>query len=429
LAELLYELGKGEASLAWKKNFWGTPRDQKFLDRLSHLPRLEDAVDQLKIKPQKRTKRWIIGQGFQPERENDDPEKSKIPSWSQDQIFIEGKSKAVDLLLLESDCSKVNNRFQRLNRLPDKQIFQAPHVLVKQGATQGLKVCYSDFDVCFQHSIRSIHGSKQDENLLMFLTVVLGSSLSNYFLFHTSANWGIERDKVHEEELLRIPFPFPEDTQSPVESQEIIREVSDLLKEVKKQINQNFLNRADLIKQTKHILLPLVYRYYQIDELEQILIDDTVNCWIPSSTPTRGSVSIPTLKQSTRSDRIDYLSLLCNLLNTWSTRGCYQVSGKILVSSRSGMGIVVLQKVESQGLSSSVEEESSSQLDEALIRVMQLLPRYEGSIAYYRNLKVFDRDKLYILKPLTFRFWSKTFALNDADEIAAEILTTNHKND
>jgi hypothetical protein len=428
LAELLYELGKDEATLVWKKSFWGTPRDQKFLDRLSNLPRLADAVDQLKVKPHKRTKRWIIGQGFQPEGANDDPEKSKIPSWSPDQLFVEGKSKAIDLLLLESDCGKVGDRFQRLRRLPDEKIFQKPHVLVKQGATQGLKVSYSDFDACFQDSIQGIHGPEQDANLLMFLTIVLNSSLSTYFLFHTSANWGTERDKVHEEELLRTPFPFPENTSMPIESEEVIREASNLLKRVKKQLKQNFLGRADVIEQAKHDLLPLVYRYYQIDELEQILINDTVNCWIPSSTPTRSSLSIPTLKQSTPSDRMDYLTLLCNLLNAWSRRGRYQVSGRILVSSKSGMGIVVLQKVASQGLSSSVEEESSSQLDEALTRVMQLLPRYEGSIAYYRNLKVFDRDKLYILKPLTFRFWSKTFALNDADEIAAEILTNNHRN-
>ncbi|HHP7246176.1 MAG TPA: N-6 DNA methylase [Elainellaceae cyanobacterium] len=425
LAELLYELGKDEAALAWKKSFWGTPRDQKFLDRLSNLPRLSDAVDQLKVKPHKRTKRWIIGQGFQPEGANDDPEKSKIPSWSSDHLFVEGKSKAIDLLLLESDCGKVGDRFQRLRRLPDEKIFQKPHVLI----TKGLRVAFADFDVAFRHAIQGIHGSEEDTDLLKFLAVVLNSNLASYFLFHTSANWGTERDETHEEELLRMPFPFLEDTFSPVESREILREVSVALTQVRRTISHNFLERSNVIEKAKHDLLAHVYRYYQIDELEQILINDTVNCWIPSSTPSRGSTDIPTLKQSTPSDRIDYLTLLCKLLNTWSKRGRYQVLGKILVSTRSGMGIVVLQKVASQGSASSVEEESSSQLDEALTRITQLLPRYEGSIAYYRNLKVFDRDKLYILKPLTFRFWSKTFALNDADEIAAEILTTNYRND
>lgn len=425
LSEVLHDLGKGEVALAWKKSFWGTPRDQKFLDRLINLPCLGDAIDQLTIKPHKRTKRWIIGQGFQPEGPNDDPAKSKIPFWSPDHLFIEGKSQAIDLLLLESDCSKVGNRFQRLRRLPDEKIFQKPHVLV----SKGLKVAYSDFDVVFRHAVQGIHGSDQDANLLAFLAATLNSNLADYFLFHTSANWGTERDETHEGELLRFPFPFPEDTESPTESEEIIREVSRLLRQLKKQLKATLLGKADVVKQVKDELLTYVYRYYQISELEQILINDTVNCWIPSSTPTRGSVNIPTLKQSTPSDRADYLALLCNLLNTWSKRGRYQVSGTILVSPRSGMGVIVLQKRVSQAPLSDLEQESSFQLDEVLRRIARLMPRNEGGIALYRNLKVFDADKLYILKPLTFKFWSKTIALNDADEIAAAILTTNHRND
>jgi hypothetical protein len=40
-----------------------------------------------------------------------------------------------------------------------------------------------------------------------------------------------------------------------------------------------------------------------------------------------------------------------------------------------------------------------------------------------RNLKIFDGNELHILKPLERRFWTKTSALNDADEIAAAILS------
>ena len=170
-------------------------------------------------------------------------------------------------------------------------------------------------------------------------------------------------------------------------------------------------------------MLVYVYRYYQIDELEQVLINDTVNCWIPSSTPNRGSPKIPTLKDSTKSERLEYLTLLCNLLNTWSRRGSYQVSGKIICASNSKMAVIVLQKVLSQDVSPLNEHTSSPELDAVISRILNLLPRHEGSIAYYRNLKIFDGDNLYILKPLAYRFWSKTTALNDADEIAAAILT------
>ena len=91
------------------------------------------------------------------------------------------------------------------------------------------------------------------------------------------------------------------------------------------------------------------------------------------------------------------------------------------------MAVIVLQKVLSQDVSPLDEEPSSHELDAVISRILNLLPRHEGSIAYYRNLKVFDRDKLYILKPLAYRFWSKTTALNDADEIAAAILTNDYR--
>ena len=38
------------------------------------------------------------------------------------------------------------------------------------------------------------------------------------------------------------------------------------------------------------------------------------------------------------------------------------------------------------------------------------------------RLKVFDKNLLYITKPLGQRFWTRTAALNDADEIAGSIL-------
>jgi hypothetical protein len=46
-----------------------------------------------------------------------------------------------------------------------------------------------------------------------------------------------------------------------------------------------------------------------------------------------------------------------------------------------------------------------------------------GTFELVRGLKVFHKHLLYITKPLGQRFWTNTAALNDADEIAATILT------
>jgi hypothetical protein len=62
-------------------------------------------------------------------------------------------------------------------------------------------------------------------------------------------------------------------------------------------------------------------------------------------------------------------------------------------------------------------------LQAALNEIQQALPQQKGRLIYKRHLKVFGGDKLYILKPLLRRHWTKTAAINDADEIAAAILS------
>ncbi|NJL28852.1 MAG: hypothetical protein HC897_13650 [Thermoanaerobaculia bacterium] len=52
------------------------------------------------------------------------------------------------------------------------------------------------------------------------------------------------------------------------------------------------------------------------------------------------------------------------------------------------------------------------------------MSEHGGSLELTRNLKVFDGQTLYLLKPLALRFWTRSAALNDADEIAAAILTS-----
>ncbi len=46
-----------------------------------------------------------------------------------------------------------------------------------------------------------------------------------------------------------------------------------------------------------------------------------------------------------------------------------------------------------------------------------------GTFEIVRGLKVFWKNLLYLTKPMGQRFWTSTAALNDADEIAATILT------
>jgi hypothetical protein len=65
------------------------------------------------------------------------------------------------------------------------------------------------------------------------------------------------------------------------------------------------------------------------------------------------------------------------------------------------------------------------QLDDLLVslaRLRKITARKLNSFELIRGAKIFDGDRLYIVKPVGQRFWTETAALNDADEIAGTIL-------
>ena len=167
---------------------------------------------------------------------------------------------------------------------------------------------------------------------------------------------------------------------------------------------------------------PLVYEYYGISERERMLIEDTVNTFKPSMMPTSANNKVQTIKEPTPDERKDYVELLCGILNSWAKRSKFRVSGEVEFSNNLGTSVVTLCK--SEKYRPFQQRPTSDELQAVLESIREALPEKKGRFTYHRGLKVFDKDNLYIVKPLALRHWTKTAAINDADEIAAAILSS-----
>lgn len=418
LSEVLRPLERHEPPLVWKERLWGTPRDWKFLDRLSVLPRLGAIAGGVG-----EGKRWIKGQGFQPRTDADAGDPPKPAEWPAGQLFVENRQGRINLLLLESDCRPIGDEFDLLRRNPDKEIFRGPHVLM----THGMYAAYADFDVAFRHSIQAFRGPREDADLLRLLAAVLDSPLARYFLFHTAPGWGSERPRALLEDVLRIPFPLPGTEMAPPDAEEIIGEVSGQMRGAEDALRGGILHdRRGIIEALRARLRPLVYRYYDVDPLEQVLIEDTLAISAKSATPSRGTYPIPTIMPSSREERGSYLALLLQQLNRWGSRGGYRVEGEVAAFEPAGLAIAVLCRREGADPRPGVRilpGNATGGIIQAMARIRSLTTRRSGSLHFARGLKLFDGEMLYISKPLARRFWTGTAALNDADEIAAAILS------
>jgi hypothetical protein len=290
--------------------------------------------------------------------------------------------------------------------------------LVTKGFT---RVAYADFDVSFRHALRGISGPKEDRDLLIFLAAYLRSALARYFLFQTSSNWGVSRQEVHVEELLRLPFPLPETMPIPKRAWEIVKQVSQIVAALSSEANELLANRNDIVNAASVPVETLIKEYFDILAQEQILIGDTVRVIIPSVRPSRANPIIPTLMPSTQDQQDRYLKRLCETLNGWAKNGPVTVRGRATGSFTLGIGVAVLQKNRME----ETESRPSDNLDDllsALDRLRKITSQKLNTLELIRGAKVFDGDRLYLVKPIGQRFWTETAALNDADEIASAIL-------
>lgn len=414
LLAMLDRLNRGEPAFVWKEAFWGTPRDRKFLDRLRDYSTITEWDNE-------DSPNWKVDEGFNEKgdgKPKDRPVLHQIP-------FL--PSEAVSAyVVLETRLLDEPPTYEP-RRMGNEAIFKAPHVLVPHGVDgkgKRIRAGFSSFHCSFKHSVRGIHADWASENELRFLACALASPLALYFFFHTSFNWAIDRPYILGTEYKAFPFPKP-DTQARLD---IIKLASDIHRHIELVISDNPDSYKSVIEKHQGELDKLVFEYFNVDSWEEALINDTVEVWIPSATPRRNEKSIPALEVSSPSHRSEYMGLLLEALNTWARQSDKRLEGEIVVSSDADMGVVSLRRVDKLSASTEMKEMASwEDLDKALGRLRGLLPAETRSMRLLRNMKVFGEETLDILKPLARRYWTKTSALNDADEIAAAILTASRE--
>jgi hypothetical protein len=416
LDDLLAAAQNKRASVVWKQSLWGTGRDVAFLHRLSKLPTLGDIAGE----PGDETKRWAKGQGFQPYCGKDE----ELRWWNDNHLFLDANCDEISLVVIPEDARPIGPEPKRLHRIRNPAIFKPPMVLVTQGFG---KAAFCDFPVLFQHSLQSIAAKKKgDDDLLRFLAGIITSSFAKYFLFHTAANWGSERDKVHLTELLRLPFPLPENCHGKTLAGRIVEDVAQRVREAHKRIAKSPLDlnaREYEVAVAKAEIEPLVFKYFGVTPPERILIEDTVKLFIPSSTPGRLDGKIPTLDDSCGKDRAEYARQLCQTINMWGRGKGQLLSARGCIAEDLGLSLLVLTKGRTK--TDYTESAAPDEVAKAMVGIEKSIAEEHRKIAYARGFTLFENDRAYVLKPLALRHWTRSAALNDADAMFAARLEPN----
>jgi len=373
-----------ENDVIWKVAMWGNPRDYELIRKLSELPTLGEICEK---------KKWIHAEGFKFEggKKHEAPElfgKPIVHTRKLQRFTMDEKSLPINDVVSFHRSVKTK-----------REIFQGPHLLIKQSprAGTGLVAALLRKDAIFKHAILGIHGEESDLNHLASCCLTITSKIALYYEMLTARSWLVERDSFEKEEIMDLPMP---------------ENILDL------HTDYEFLEKLSENSETDEIVNELVMDWFDLTESEKILIDDAIDFTLDYFRKKDKSIAVNPVTLDTLKD---YIYTFCTVLNNSFSNPRKVFVGKIFVGENP-LQVISARLVDKSEEKTRVHQDHT--LTEVLVKLDRtLLEEKSQSIYMRRNLRHYTGNTIYIVKPNHMKYWTKSAALRDADEVYADVMT------
>ena len=407
----------------FKRRLWMNNPEAKLFNYLLMLPRLGALVKEYGTQRRKNImdeNQWLIGQGFQPFNADQSAIRPKA-HFTSDYV---GQLAYMPIRAFEPLAQPVSALSpwpsNHVRRKGFEQGFTGPRVLIPRGVDtkhMRLRAAYLEEPLTFQHIIQALVVPFGNERRAKLLTAILNSRLMLWFAFHGTASFGSDRPEVQQAELMRLPFPVPNDMSEPQKSETAEKELVFLIDEMRKSVSDPFRLKAsetDVFRTIDH----LTYQFFCLSDEEITLIDDTVEKIIPAVQPRESSFP-DVWKLADSEDRRNYATTLVRSMAEWFDRD--RTVGIRLEARNDDLAILRL-TLEDDGRNSNYIEENSNSVGEALAKIFEHIHQpLPGNFQLIPDFRMFIGNNLYLVKPAQKRFWLKSTALTDADAIALDL--------
>ncbi|RWA75341.1 MAG: N-6 DNA methylase [Mesorhizobium sp.] len=402
----------------FKRRLWTRAPEERLIQYLRTLPTLGAFIRQYKeIQRAKieinRATDWVIGQGFKPAQESRLGEEH-YETTTSDVVtrypYLDAEAFKPIAIPKVTGLAWHTSIVHRKG-FPDG--FAEPHILIPQGVERSIgrtRAAYSEQSVVFEHSLQAIAVPETERRKAKVLTAVLNSSLAAWIYFHDTANFGADRAKVHQGELLKLPFDVPRGMPDPARAAAAEEKIIDLVDWESANVDLLFSQQTNPL----HEIDRLVFDYYGLDDREIALVEDTFHYIIPAMQPRRSAGLQKIWTNSRYEHRSAYASMLCGALEP-TFRQPVSACLAALSSDVAVLRLTISPK------SQDYSERSPSELAGFLRSIHDSLPApLPGNVQLVPDLRFVIDSEMYLVKPIQLRHWLRSTALADAEQIAAE---------
>ncbi len=407
--------------LEFNKRMWMTSPENKLFRYLSTYPRLRAKIAQHGGANAEQGKdpepTWKTGQGFKPVLE--DRLKDASYKWTRSEIvatnpFLPTKSFRIFAPDLESLTPRHD---EAVHRRGFEKGFGGPRVLIsKTTGNRRLRAAYSETPFTFQAAIQAITVPDAGRERAKLLAALLNSKLLFWYAFHSTSSIVAERPEVHPAQLLDLPFPAPEETPEPQRSYDAARGLISLIDGASRKLD-NPMQPPDLLDQMLNEIDRLACDYFVLTEREMLVVDETWEYIVPALQP--GPSAFPRIwKPPSDEQRREYAQVLTSSLDDW-TEADSRVS-VTLVAKNHDLAVLRLRLCAMQDRVEYREE--SNEVGRLLVEVArESNTELPGNIHQVSNLRMYAGDDMYMVKPNSLRFWMRTAARDDAEQVVVDI--------
>ncbi|TYQ25789.1 class I SAM-dependent DNA methyltransferase [Pseudanabaena sp. UWO310] len=283
-------------------------------------------------------------------------------------------------------------------------IINAPHIILNPNY-----FVYGEDDFVIPDPHLGISANKQDEDYLRALSVFLSSSIIKYYLFFQSPSWGVDRNRIYFKDVKNIPVcDF---------SLEQIKSLSNLQREL--EIAE--LSGEKLTSSLQNYLDEKIQEILRIPKNLSILVSDFSNIRLKLN---KGKVVVSATAQPQEHELLRYGSCLRDELDSF-TEGS-GLRHKVSLTYSKNLIVCSVEFVRSDTITSLdvIVEKAQGDISLFLNYIQEKAKqRFSQWVYVQRSLRIYDDSRVYICKSSRLIDWTRTQALNDSDDIIAEILT------
>jgi hypothetical protein len=363
------ELAKTE-QLIWKADQLGSGHLYHLIKRLRSLRSLREYLEE-----KKENHGWFFAEGYKSlGKSTKEPQKA---AWLTNKDWIPTEKFTNDCIDDADIYTEKASLFDR-NREDDKLIFKKPHVLIRE--MPSLPIAFCENDLIFRREIIGIYApesqNQKRELLKMRKDIISNKKLYKMLLLSTSGKAGVSRSvsTIYMKDIMALPYP-------------------DNLEEL------------------------------QMSRAEQIICDDILNYGIEQL--SQGENAKVNCEDANKRTITEFAKTFCTSLNS-----IYKEKGKEFypleyIESISFICLPIAYGDPNK--SKNILEKQKRKIEAGDLSSLIDNPQKKGNILYKRIIKLhYRKDMVFLIKPKILRYWLKSIALRDANDVFTDLVSSGY---